>query len=269
MATQSQLALRNEFQEYITKDVAPRMSGIMPKGMDMNKLVKQAFFAGAKNPALYKCNKLSIAMSLMTAAELGLEPDGTTGQAYLIPYGDVATLVIGYKGLMELAYRTGKITQIDAHVIYECDDFDFEYGTNQHISFKMNLKARSSLDGPGRIIGVYAQAFMKDGSAPFVVLSERDILDAKGASKAKSDKTPWKTHFAEMAKKTAIRRLCKYLPLSTELDRAVAIDTAPEYGGSQADFISPEYAEAFEAEAEVIEEEQGTELVKKLEKMEV
>lgn len=232
---------KDKFDLYI-KEMKGGLAGVLPAGLSIDRMVHLAQLAGWRNPDLYTCTKKSVALGIITAIQLGLEPDGASGQAYLIPFnektGRNAKLVIGYKGLMEIAYRSGLVESIDAHVVYECDEFDYQYGTNEFIKFKPDLKARDSLDGPGEMVCVFASAFLKSGITKFVILNNRDLLAAKGHSASSSGKSsPWNTHFEEMAKKTAIRKLCKYLPVGIDMAKAVAVDEANEYGGTQADLV--------------------------------
>jgi len=109
-------------------------------------------------------------------------------------------------------------TSISAHCVYENDEFEFEYGLNEKLSHKPNM------DGDrGDMVAVYAVAKFKDGGYAFVVLSKSDIEKIRKRSKS-PESGPWITDYEAMARKTAIKQLCKYLPLSIEVQRALVSD---------------------------------------------
>lgn len=177
----------------------------------------------------------------MQCAQLGLEPS-ILGHAYLIPYKnkkkengrewyeDECQFQIGYKGLIELARRTGQISSIIAHGVHEKDVFEYEYGINDKLR---HVPADSER---GQIVRYYAVAKFKDGGYAFVVMSKRDIeIHRDKFSKAKSY-GPWVDHFDEMAKKTVLKALMKYMPISVEFQRAVDQDeTTKRFDGNTED----------------------------------
>lgn len=182
---------------------------------------------------LAECTQESFAGALMSCAQLGLEPGGPTGEAYLLPFWSTkrrayeVQLVIGYQGMVKLFWQSPMAKHLDAQVVHENDTFDYEYGLTPKLAHK------TSLTGRGRPIAYYAVASMTNGGSAFVVLSPDDIERIRQRSKAKDD-GPWKTDYDAMAKKTCIRQLFKLLPKSAELARAVAhdesirTDTRPE-----------------------------------------
>lgn len=212
------------------------IASVVPKHLTADRLIKVALLATSKSPALLKCTARSILQSVMQAAELGLEVNSPLGHAYLIAYnnkikdGDREQYVtecqfmIGYRGFIDLAKRSGQIETIEARCVYANDHFEVEYGTEQR------LVHRPTLLDPGPLRCVYAIARVKDsGTAIFDVLRLSDVERARAASKTgKGDKGygPWKDHYDEMARKTAVRRLAKYLPLSPELAEAIEADDA-------------------------------------------
>ena len=199
----------------------------LPKHMTPERMARVAFSTVQRTPALLKCSPHSLVAAIVEASSLGLEIDGR-GLAYLVPYGDRATLIPGYKGLMDLAYRSGKVTSIYAETVHEHDEFEYQLGTNPRLVHK------PSLNGRGARIAVYAVAQIKDGDPAFVVLGSDEVEKVKRASKgAGKPDSPWKQWEDEMWKKTAVRRLCKYLPLSPEMQRAVALDEQADAGSSQ------------------------------------
>lgn len=210
---------------------------VLPRHMNPDRLIKVAMLAISRQPLLLQCTPMSLIQSMMAAAQLGLEPDGVLGSAYLVPYRNNKTgqyeaqLIPGYRGLIDLARRSGQINRIEAHVVKEKDEFDFSFG------LEMRLRHRPHFpDDAGAIIGVYALAELKDGSIQVEVMSKADIDTIKTRSKAK-DHGPWVTDYAEMARKTVVRRLIKYLPLSVELANAVELDNRAELGTGSLDLL--------------------------------
>ena len=160
----------------------------------------------------------------MSAAQLGLEPNTPLGQAYLIPYKnkgvDEVQFQIGYKGLIDLAYRSGEVELVQAHVVYENDTFECEFGLEPKLVHK---PADSDRGDP---IKVYALFRTKSGGYGFDVMSMDDVRrHAEKYSQAyKSGFSPWKTNFEEMAKKTVLKRVLKYAPLKSDFVKAVTQD---------------------------------------------
>ena len=202
----------------------------LPRHMDPDRLLRVAMTSIQKNPKLLDCDTKSLLGAVIQSAQLGLEPDGVLGQAYLIPYKTTCQFIPGYKGLIDLARRSGQIVSIASHCIYENDQFTFNYGLKETLE---HIPARGNR---GQMIGVYAVAILKDGGHSIEVMWTEDINKIRDKSsgymaaiKYKKDH-PWLSHYDEMARKTVIRRLCKYLPLSVELSRAVALDEQAEAG---------------------------------------
>lgn len=205
----------------------------MPKGMEATQLVRDAQTCLRQTPQLAECDPSTVLGSLMTCAQLGLRP-GVLGQAYLLPLWNSknrrreAQLILGFQGLLELIYRAGTVSMIDARVVYSNDEFMQEYGLAED-----KLIHRPPTSGPrGTPVAFYAIARMKDGGyAMTEVMSVADMeaYRDKYAMAKKKDGTvvgPWVTEFVEMAKKTMIRRLAKMLPKSPEVARAITHDGA-------------------------------------------
>lgn len=181
---------------------------LLPEGMKAEWFFGEVRVAVARAPKLADCTPVSVVDALTTCAQLGLSPSGRLGSAYLIPYKDKCTLVIGYRGYADLAYRSGDVSSFHAQVAHEKDTWEYEEGLSpvlRHVP--------SEEQNPGNLRAVYAIARMKDGSVAHVVMLRREVLAIKARSRASSD-GPWVTDEAEMWKKTAVRRLIKLLPLS-------------------------------------------------------
>lgn len=172
---------------------------------------------------LDECTIESFAGALMTCAQLGLEPGGAAGEAYLIPFFNRQSgvyevqLVIGYQGMVKLFWQSPMAKSLDAQIVYENDVFEYEYGLNPR------LVHRPSLSNRGKPIAYYAVASTSTGGSAFVVMSPEDIEAVRKRAKTKNG-GPWSTDYGPMAKKTCIRQLFKLLPKSVELSRAVAHD---------------------------------------------
>lgn len=191
---------------------------VMPKHLTPERLAKVALNAWHKTPLLQRCSVASLWQALTSAAELGLDPGGALGHAYLVPFKDTCQLIIGYRGFIELARRSGSLAQIEAHVVHEHDTYEVEFGSAP------KLRHVPKLDGdPGKPVFVYMVARLRDGSAHVEVMTIHEVEKIRARSRS-GNNGPWQTDFEEMAKKTVVRRGMKYLPLSPELSKAMEID---------------------------------------------
>jgi len=202
--------------------MTPEIKKALPKHVSAERMARIAFTEIRKNPKLLDCSQASLLGAIMTSAQLGLEP-GPTGQCYLIPYYNnklgsfECQFQLGYKGMLDLFYRAEVSLNLDAHEVCENDEFEFEYGLDAKLKHKPVLMNR------GAVIAYYAVAHLKGGGYSFFVMNLEDVEKVRLRAKAKQF-SPWVTDYNEMAKKTAIKRLCKYLPLSIELQRGLSND---------------------------------------------
>lgn len=187
----------------------PELARVLPNQMSPDRMARIATTLIRQTPALGNCSPESFLGALLTASQLGLEP-GPLGEAYLVPYGRTVTFIPGYRGLIKLAWQSGQLRNIDAHVVREADDFEFEYGLNP------TLRHKPARTAPGKVTDVYAVATFQNGGSAFVVMSIDDVEKIRKRSRA-SGNGPWVTDWDAMAKKTAIKQLIRFLPLSTEL----------------------------------------------------
>ena len=171
---------------------------------------------------LQKCSPVSIYKACLTAAYTGLMPDGK--DAALVAYGGVCQLLPMYQGIMRLALQTGYVANIYSAVANESDVFEVSKGTNPSIDHRLNFK----VDDIGKPIAAYAVAHLANGTKVSEVMRWAEIMKVQKAARA--TKGPWKDWTEQMARKTAIKRLCKGLPLSGEFATAIAIDNAVESG---------------------------------------
>ena len=199
----------------------------LPAHVGADAMTRAVVNSVIKTPKLLDCSIVSLHAAVSQAAELGLLPGDAAGMAYLIPFGKKVQFVAGYRGLLDLARRSGKVTAIYARVVHEADEFDYQYGLDERCTHKP-----SDADDPGPLTHAYAVAVLTDGSAQFEVMTRKQIEDVQAKSRAGAS-GPWKTDKAEMWKKSALRRLCKVLPMSPQLHTAVTLDEMAERGIEQ------------------------------------
>jgi len=198
----------------------------LPTGMSQERFARLLLTAANVNPELLTCDPRSFLQAGVQCAQLGLEPNDPRGLAYLIPFkdkdrGKVVNLIIGYRGMVELARRSGMVSSIHAFAVYEGDAFSYALGLEPTLH---HVPAPDGAEDPSKLTHVYAVAKV-NGDPQFVVLTRKHVEKAKASSRgADSSYSPWKTHYAEMALKTAIRRLCKLLPQTVEVAKAMEAD---------------------------------------------
>lgn len=225
---------------HLLKTKQAEIQKMLPKHLNAERLLKVAQIAATTTPALAKCDVPSLVGAIGQCAQMGLEPNTVLGHAYLVPFNtkrkdaegnerwvNSVQVIIGYKGLIDLARRSGQIVSIAAHEVCEADQFDLVYGLDEKLEHKPAMGER------GGVIGFYAVAKLKDGGHCFEFMSRHQIEQIMVASQSKGKYGPWKDHFVEMGRKTVIRRLAKYLPLSIEFQTAAALDSMAETGKDQ------------------------------------
>lgn len=193
---------------------------IIPNGMNPDTFIKIALLTIRNNPKLQACNLNSFKAAFLQSVSYGLDIDPLKGQAYLIPYKDECTFQIGYKGLIALAYRSGKCKSIDAYEVYKNDEFDFCYG------LEPDLKHKPSLNPEGQPILYYAVYKGFDDSKHFKVWSRAKIDEHRKRFSKAFGKSPWDSDYDAMAKKTVLKDLLKTMPLSPEITEATSRDGA-------------------------------------------
>lgn len=201
-----------------------QFNNALPQHINTDRFVRIAITTIRLNPKLAKCNPESLIGALMVSAQLGLEP-GTLGQCYLIPFenkkaGTVeCQFQIGYKGLIELLRRSGQLSDIYSYTVYENDDFNIEYGLSRTLVHKPNFNDR------GEIKGFYAVAILKDGAKAFEYMTKDEITKHEEKYRKGSYKNDvWNKNFEEMAQKTVVKKLLKWLPISVEFLEMAAKD---------------------------------------------
>lgn len=228
--TQNAPAKKDDLRSNIEK-MEQQFAMAMPRGMEAAQLVRDAITCLKQNPKLAQCEQMSVLGSLMTCAQLGLRP-GVLGHAWLLPFWDgksrgyKAQLVVGYQGLVELAHRSGKVSSLIARTVYSNDVFDVDYGLEDRLVHKPNLKGRR-----GDIVAFYAIAKFTTGGHAFLVMTYDEMIEYRqenATAKTKEGKVfgPWVDNFEGMAHKTCVRQLAKWMPKSTDLARAIEHDEA-------------------------------------------
>lgn len=239
MSTIPQLVESVSIEKVLANNVT-KFESILPKNLTPQKLFRLTITEVRKNPDLGKCTVTSLISSLLSCAQVGLEIG--TNKAYLVPYNKNVNIgtknnpqwiqykecqfQIGYRGLIELALRSGKILKIYAQPVFSNDFFLCKYGNDEKLEHTPIIRGER-----GEFIGAFAVAKFANcvtGEYQFDFMNVDEINAIKDRAKAKSDKTPWNTDYYEMAKKTIVKRLCKYLPSSSELDEALKIDDESE-----------------------------------------
>ena len=219
----------------LVKRMGPQIAQALPKHISSERLIRVAMTAITRDPKLAECTPASFMACLLTAAQLGLEPNTPLGQGYLIPRNKKVgnewikecTWQTGYQGLIDLAYRSGMVTGISANVVRESDFFQWEEG------LAPMLVHRPSTDddrATQRIKCVYGICRIRNADPHFVVLPFSEIERRRMMNEAekKGYFSPWKDHYEAMACKTAVRAALKYCPKSAEMQRAESLESAGE-----------------------------------------
>lgn len=251
---------KKTMQSYI-KSMEGEIAKALPSVITPERFTRMVLSAISVNPKLAQCTPQSFLGAMMTAAQLGVEPNTALGQAYLIPYNNHGTMEaqfqLGYKGLIDLAYRSGEVSIIQAHVVYENDEFSYELGMDPQ------LKHVPAKENRGKAIAYYAMFKTKDGGYGFEVMSVADVEShARKFSKSYTN-GPWKTNFDEMAKKTVLKKVLKYAPLKSDFVRGIAQDETIKTTLSEDMYTEPDatvYAEFVEVDdttGEVMSEVMG------------
>lgn len=257
--------MANKIQKSNTKDtsikgyVKAMESGIkaaLPSVMTPERFTRIVLTALSSTPQLNECSPQSFLGAMMTAAQLGLEPNTPLGQAYLIPFRNKGKLEaqfqIGYKGLIDLAYRSGEVELVQAQCVYENDTFNYQFGLEPKLE---HIPADSDR---GDLVKVYALFKTKSGGFGFEVMSVDDVKKhAKKYSQSYgSAYSPWAKNFEEMAKKTVLKKCLKYAPLKSEFARGISSDETIKTD-MDADMFSIPDETVYEAEAVEVNPETG------------
>jgi phage RecT family recombinase len=192
----------------------------LPRHLSPDRMTSLVLGCLRKNPKLLSCTQTSLFSAIAQASTLGLEMDGTLGQAYLVPYGSECTLIVGYKGLLSLMRRSGEVSTITLEVVLEGDQFEYQLGDEPYIR---HVPSEDPDRESKTITHAYCVVTLKDSGKQRSVWG-RAKLDAHmkmySPSHTKSD-SPWRTSFGTMCKKTVVRDMVNrgLVPVSAELQR--------------------------------------------------
>ena len=226
-ATQGQNAQAPTGREMIVAQIKQMEGAVkraLPSVMTPERFTRIAVSALSTTPKLQECHPITFIGAMMTAAQLGLEPNTPLGQAYLIPFWNGKSrrmecqFQLGYKGMIDLAYRSGQISSIQAHVVRENDKFEYSYGLEPTLSHVPALVDR------GNPVSVYAVFKTKDGGFGFKVMSWDEVMQHGQRFSKSYGSGPWQTNPEEMAKKTVLKAVLKYAPLSSEFVKGTVAD---------------------------------------------
>ena len=242
---------------------------VLPKIMTPERLINVATNMVVRTPELASCTTGSIIGAMLQAATLGLDPTPVLSYVYFIPRNNNKTkqkeaqFMISYRGLLALLRRTGQVETAYSYVVYEKDHFNFRLGLNPDIDHVPYMESDR-----GELTHVYAVIKFKDGGMIFEVMSKADVYKVRLSSESKnSEYSPWKKHEAEMWRKTVLRRLCKFAPVSIEDSTGFKLEQqiSADEGVIDADKIDPvtkelpvehDYEEAKVVEETVSEQKQ-------------
>lgn len=208
----------------MVKALEPEIRRALPAVLTPERFSRMALSAINNTPALAECTPMSFIAALLNAAQLGVEPNTPLGQAYLLPYKNKGLLEcqfqLGYKGMIDLAYRTGQVQMIQAQAVREYDYFEYQYG------LEPKLAHRPAENDRGEITFIYGLFRLINGGYGFEVSNKAD-MDAFAAKYSKSfgsKYSPWTENYEDMAKKTVIKRALKYAPVSADFQKALSTD---------------------------------------------
>ena len=246
-----------------------QLAAALPKHMTADRMARVIMTELRKVPKLAACDPHSFMGAVMMASQVGLEPGGALGHCYLIPFENrranrvEVQFIMGYRGMLDLARRSGQIISIEARSVYESDKFHVSFGLEPDLKHEPAWE----LADRGELRAVYAVAKLKDGGTQFEVMSRADVErvrnESQGYKTAKRFQkdgvinSPWATHFEEMAKKTVLRRLFKWLPMSIEMAKAVEADERTD-AGKPVEYIDAETGEFFSTGADYGEDDGGS-----------
>jgi recombination protein RecT len=231
-----------------------RIASLVPKHLTPERVFAVAAVAVSKSPELLQCTTVSVLRAIAIGAQLGLDVSGVGGQGYLVPFKSgrtgryEATFIPGYQGLIELARRSREVVTVRAKEVYEKDDVTYEEGVVPILRHKPYMG-----QDPGNMVAVYAVAHFANGFAQPEVMSAWQVEAVRRRSRAAAA-GPWATDTAAMWRKTAVKRLCKYLPQNPDLSRAIDVEERAEAGDEPLPLVGEEVEMEAPAPESVVEE---------------
>ena len=256
-ATQEQALQKSKKQklvDYINGVMAEQIRKALPSVITPERFTRMVLSALSTTPQLAECTQDSFLGAMMTAAQLGLEPNTPLEQCFLIPRkikGEwKCVFEMGYQGLLDLAYRSGLISVVQAHEVCEGDEFEFAYGLDPKLYHK------PALTGRGAPYAYFAMFKTTDGGYGFEVASREDVERhaRKYSDSYESSFSPWKTSFDQMAKKTLLKQALRYAPKKSDFARGIEADNTIKSAVAADMSEVPDEGGFIEADSEVAEE---------------
>jgi recombination protein RecT len=230
---------------------ANELKKVLPPDQSPERIARVTLTACRKNPALLDCNLHSLIGAVFQSAQLGLEPD-LLGSAYLVPYKDQVQLLIGYKGYIDLIYRSPRVITVQAHEVREGDHFRMRLGSDPY------LEHEPAQGKQGEILGYYAIVQLTNNGCMWHYMTKKQVEEYRDQhstdykykkSKGYENNSVWGKHFDSMAKKTVLRQLTTWLPMSVQEKQFQAIDeTVTKDLESEPEYIDVEVSEENAAE---------------------
>lgn len=214
----------------LREQLAARLPSLLPPGMSPERFLAVTLQAITRSPGLAECQPASVLTAVLEAAQLGLEPTGSVGGAWIVPFREkggvkVARMILDYRGILQLLRDAGA-GEIKAVLVYEGDEFSVEEGTTPRIIHRPAYRTRD----PNKITHVYAWSLKEP--AKFEVMTRSEIDQIRARSRA-ANEGPWVTDYGQMARKTVIKRLAQYLPLKPSARGLLETDSAREAGAPE------------------------------------
>jgi len=213
-------------KQQLVSNLLPRIKEIGVSETQFKKEVSFALQHVQKNKMLSKADGNSVMQSILNTVQVGLSLNPVLKLGYLVPRYDrqrnksVAAFEPSYQGLVKLATDSGSVVSVSSHLVYENDHFEVSYGTNESVEHKPTFKDK------GEVIAVYAVATLPDGSKMVDVMDLQEVHDIRERSDSytaytakKIESCVWVSDFGEMARKTVIRRLFKYIPKTEKFEK--------------------------------------------------
>tara|TARA_R110000824_G_scaffold75309_4_gene191220 strand:+ start:2449 stop:3645 length:1197 start_codon:yes stop_codon:yes gene_type:complete len=204
----------------------PKLLELLPNNIDQQRFLRNISSQVKMNSAIKNCKPDTIINAIITATHLGLDI-GLLGSAYIVPYGQQATLMIGYVGLIDLAHRSGTVKNIHSGVVRANDFYE-----RTHDDFTHKYSAFDSVEARGPVVGAYCLVDLMNGGRQIETMSREDIEQVRSGSRS-GNNGPWVQYFEEMAKKSVIRRAMKKCKLSPEVQDKLQV-------ADEAEFVSAE-----------------------------
>lgn len=242
MTNKKQSAIALLSQETTRKQLQLAVPRSMSRHLTPDRMNRICLTEFRNSPALLECDPITVVGSIVLAAQMGLEPGGALGHCYLVPYKKRCQLIVGYRGMVALARRSGEISSISSHVVRRNDQFEYSFGSEPQLIHKPDEDTTDELDGSD-VTHAYAIAHFPGGGYQFEVMTIKELERIRKLS-PKADSGPWKDHREQMYQKSVTRRLFKMLPVSLEMQQAVGADElADVHKQNPEQYLEGEYSE--------------------------